>query len=81
MSSTAASAPAFSAEHARDCHRDGFVIARGLFSPAKISAHAAEAERVFARGDRKDSDNIRCRRSNQVETGECRLDYLDTFFR
>lgn len=58
-------------------HRDGFLTVRGVFSPAEITALSAEAERVFAREDLKDSDNLRCRWSNHYETGECRFDCFD----
>jgi hypothetical protein len=56
---------------------DGFVISRRLFSAAEALELQAEAARLFARTDLIDSDNIRCRWQNEVETGECRFDCFD----
>jgi ectoine hydroxylase-related dioxygenase (phytanoyl-CoA dioxygenase family) len=58
-------------------HRDGFTIVRSMFSRAEIAEMALEAERLFQRNDLIDSDNIRCRWQNHVETGECRFDCFD----
>ncbi len=56
---------------------DGFLKLHGVFARDEIAALAVEAERVFAREDLKDSDNIRCRWSNHFETDECRFDCFD----
>ena len=77
MNPTLSPARAISAEQIGAYHRDGFVVSRGLFPREEIAALAAEAERVFAREELKDSDNIRCRWSNHFETGECRFDCFD----
>lgn len=72
-----ASVNPLSAEQVSAYHRDGFVVARGLFAHDELDALAVEAGRVFGRDDLKDSDNIRCRWSNHFETGECRFDCFD----
>jgi hypothetical protein len=56
---------------------DGFIIARGVFSADEIASLDAEANRVFALNDLKDTNNIRCRWSDDVETKECRFDCFD----
>src|SRR5262245_61863042 len=56
---------------------DGFTIARGVFGASEIAELDAEAVRLFARKDLIDSDNIRCRWSNNADTGECRFDCFD----
>ena len=56
---------------------DGFIIERGLFSADEIASLDAEANRVFALNDLKDTNNIRCRWSDDVETKECRFDCFD----
>ena len=56
---------------------DGFVIVRGLFSPAEIAEASAEADRLFARRDLIDSKNLRCRWQNHYQSGECRFDAFD----
>ena len=39
---------------------DGFIIVRGVFSPDEVTALDAEANRVFALNELKDTNNIRC---------------------
>ncbi len=68
---------ALNAESQQQYHRDGYVIVRGMFPNEEVAALAAEAERLFRRKDLIDSDNIRCRWQNHVETGECRFDCFD----
>lgn len=58
-------------------HEDGFITLRGIFAPDEMAALRAEADRLFARADLIDSDNLRCRWQNHVETGECRFDCFD----
>jgi hypothetical protein len=53
------------------------VTLREVFSAEEMNALRNEAERLFARSDLIDSDNIRCRWQNQVDTGECRFDCFD----
>jgi len=77
MSSTTISTAPLTAEQISAYQRDGFVIARGLLPREEVAALSAEAERVFAREDLKDSDNLRCRWSNHFETNECRFDCFD----
>ncbi len=61
----------------RQYHADGFLTVRGVFAPDEIHALAVEADRLFQRQELIDSDNIRCRWQNDVETGECRFDCFD----
>jgi 2-aminoethylphosphonate dioxygenase len=56
---------------------DGFLIVRGVFSPERIAELDAEAQRLLGRTDLIDTNNIRCRWQNHVETGECRFDCFD----
>jgi hypothetical protein len=56
---------------------DGFLVLRGVFRADEIGELAAEAERLFARTELIDKDNIRCRWQNHVETEECRFDCFD----
>src|SRR4051794_27936419 len=58
-------------------HENGFMTLSGLFSSDEIAALRTEADRLFQRTDLIDSDNIRCRWQNHVETGECRFDCFD----
>jgi ectoine hydroxylase-related dioxygenase (phytanoyl-CoA dioxygenase family) len=58
-------------------HRDGFLAIRNVFDAQEIAELRAEADRLFQRKDLIDSDNIRCRWQNHVETGECRFDCFD----
>jgi 2-aminoethylphosphonate dioxygenase len=58
-------------------HEDGFMTVRGLFAPDEMAALRAEADHLFARTDLIDSDNVRCRWQNHVDTGECRFDCFD----
>jgi ectoine hydroxylase-related dioxygenase (phytanoyl-CoA dioxygenase family) len=57
--------------------RDGFVIVRGLLEAREIDELREEAGRLMQRKDLIDSDNIRCRWQNHVDTGECRFDCFD----
>jgi 2-aminoethylphosphonate dioxygenase len=70
-------ADALSREHQAQYRRDGFVKVPAVFSPGEVSELQKEADRVFQRTELIDSDNIRCRWQNHVETGECRLDCFD----
>ena len=60
-----------------DYRRDGYLIARGLFSRDEISVLSAEANRVLARQDLIDFNNLRCRWLNHFQTEECRFDCSD----
>jgi 2-aminoethylphosphonate dioxygenase len=56
---------------------DGFAIFRSVFTSEEILALDAEASRLFQRSDLIDTDNIRCRWQNHVQTRECRFDCFD----
>ena len=58
-------------------HADGFLVVRQVFSPERIAELDAEASGSSARADLIDTNNIRCRWQNHVETGECRFDCFD----
>ena len=58
-------------------HANGFMTLPGLFAADEITALRTEADRLFQLTDLIDSDNIRCRWQNHVETGECRFDCFD----
>jgi hypothetical protein len=71
------STPTVRAEPKEQYQRDGFLILRGLFNAREISELSEDAGRLLQRKDLIDSDNIRCRWQNHVETGECRFDCFD----
>ena len=56
---------------------DGFVVVRQVFSADRIAELDAEATRMLGRTELIDSDNIRCRWQNHVDSGECRFDCFD----
>lgn len=58
-------------------HADGFLLVRQVFSAERIAELDVEAQRLQARTDLIDTNNIRCRWQNHVETGECRFDCFD----
>ena len=60
-----------------DYRRDGYLIARGLFSRDEISVLSAEANRVLARQDLIDFNNLLCRWLNHFQTEECRFACFD----
>jgi hypothetical protein len=60
-----------------DYRAEGFVAVRGVFASAEVAELDAEAVQLLQRTDLMDSDNIRCRWQNCVETGECRFDCFD----
>lgn len=41
--------------------RDGYVVVRGVFSPAEMAVAATEAERLYGRDDRRGANDVRCR--------------------
>jgi hypothetical protein len=57
--------------------RDGYLLLRGVFSPAEISALDAEADRLLKRRDLIDSANMRCRWQNHFATDECLFECFD----
>ena len=56
---------------------DGYLVVRQVFSADQIAELDAEADRLRQRTDLIDTNNIRCRWQNDVETGECRFDCFD----
>lgn len=62
----------------RDAYaRDGFLIVRGVFSPAEMAVASMEAKRLLGRDDLKDTNNIRCRWKDHAGTGECLFECFD----
>lgn len=57
--------------------RDGYVVIHELISPDELSPLLAESERLLARRDLIDINNLRCRWQGHCETGECRFDGFD----
>jgi 2-aminoethylphosphonate dioxygenase len=76
---TTTTPPSLRPSEAQICqyHDDGFLVLRGVFSAEEAGELAAEAERLFARTELIEINNIRCRWQNHVETGECRFDCFD----
>jgi 2-aminoethylphosphonate dioxygenase len=70
-------AAAIDASQIAQYHSDGFVVVRQVFARDRIAELEAEAVRLQGRADLIDSDNIRCRWQNHVDTGECRFDCFD----
>jgi ectoine hydroxylase-related dioxygenase (phytanoyl-CoA dioxygenase family) len=60
-----------------DYHRDGFLILRGVFDEDEVASLASEAETLLTRKELMNTQNIRCRWQNHVETGECTFDCFD----
>ena len=77
MTATASAIDGLADAQIRQYHADGFLTVRRVLTDPEIDELAAEAGRVFAREDLKDSDNIRCRWSNHFQTDECRFDCFD----
>ena len=66
-----------SSDPVRDYHQNGFGIVRGLFSPEEIAALDDEAHRLVKRTDLIDTNNLRCRWQDDVDTGACVFDAFD----
>lgn len=64
-------------EQIANYHATGFFIVRSVFSTEEVAGLDAEAVRLAQRTDLIDSENIRCRWQNCVDTGECRFDCFD----
>lgn len=58
-------------------HADGFLVARRVFAPDRVAELATEADRLQGLVELIDTNNIRCRWQNHVDTGECRFDCFD----
>src|SRR5262245_10067242 len=55
----------------------GYVVVRSVFTGPEAAVMCREADRLLARTELIDTDNIRCRWQNHCETGECRFDCFD----
>jgi hypothetical protein len=56
---------------------DGFLVVRGLFSPAEMALVSMEAERLLGRTDLVDTKNIRCRWKDHIGTSACLFECFD----
>jgi 2-aminoethylphosphonate dioxygenase len=74
---TSASTPNLSEAQLRQYRADGYLVVRGVFQAAEIAALEAEAERLGARSELIDTNNIRCRWRDDHRTGACRFDCFD----
>lgn len=66
-----------SAALCQDYRRDGFLVARSLFTREEIDAARTEAELLRQRQDLIHKDNLRCRWQTNVVTGECQFETFD----
>jgi len=57
-------------------HRDGFLIVPGVFAAESLELQS-EARRLLTLTALMESNNLRCRWQNHIETGECRFDCFD----
>lgn len=58
-------------------HETGYLVLRGVFDAAEMAMLADEVEALWQRQELIDTQNIRCRWQDHVETGECRFDCFD----
>lgn len=56
---------------------DGFVVLPEVFCAAEIAELEAESRRLVERKELIDSNNIRCRWQNHIETGQCLFECFD----
>jgi 2-aminoethylphosphonate dioxygenase len=61
----------------RKYHADGFGVLRGVFSESEIAALDAESSQLLKRVDLIETNNLRCRWQNDVETSACVFDAFD----
>jgi len=66
-----------STTHVRLYHDEGFVIVRGLFNSLEMEALRMESDTLLERAELMDTQNIRCRWQDHIETGECMFDCFD----
>lgn len=69
--------PAIAREEIDHYHEDGFLIVREVFTPDEVAALAAEADTLVGRKELIDTQNIRCRWQDHVETKQCTFDCFD----
>ena len=74
---TATTGSALTPEQVAGYRETGFLIVRKVFTREEIAALERDAQRLAARAELIDSDNIRCRWQNHAATGECRFDCFD----
>ncbi len=69
--------PALSLTDREVFREQGFLVVRGMFAPAEMAMVSMEAERLLGQDHLKDTNNIRCRWQNHIETGECLFETFD----
>lgn len=68
---------ALTPEQIASYYTNGLLILRRIFSEDEVDSVQEAAEQLMLRTDLIDSDNIRCRWQNEIDTGECRFDCFD----
>lgn len=61
----------------RQYDQDGFLILRGFFPEAEITAAGTEADGLLRRTELIHTDNLRCRWQTHVDTAECIFETFD----
>src|SRR6476660_3807877 len=56
---------------------NGYLVLRNVFAATDIAELETECRRLLERQDLIDSNNIRCRWQNHVETGQCLFECFD----
>jgi ectoine hydroxylase-related dioxygenase (phytanoyl-CoA dioxygenase family) len=77
MSSAAIAGNRLFEQAAHEFHAEGFCVLREFFSAEDIAALDADATLLLERRDLMDTNNIRCRWQDDVETGACVFDAFD----
>jgi ectoine hydroxylase-related dioxygenase (phytanoyl-CoA dioxygenase family) len=72
-----AHAPALARAEIDRYHDEGYLVVREVFTPDEVALLAAEAEALYQRKDLIDTQNIRCRWQDHVETKQCMFDCFD----
>jgi ectoine hydroxylase-related dioxygenase (phytanoyl-CoA dioxygenase family) len=77
MSAVLSTPKTLAAEQVEAYERDGFLVLRSVFNAEEIAMLAAECDTLVNRQELIDTQNIRCRWQNHVETRECTFDCFD----
>src|SRR6185295_2665142 len=77
MSATTNSTTSLTPEDRARYAADGYLVVRGVFAADEMAALREEADRLFARTDLINVDNLRCRWQDHVDTGECLFECFD----
>jgi len=77
MPATTAAPSVLTPAQLNDYEQNGFLIVREVFSKFEMSLLAIEADRLLDMTHLMDTNNIRCRWQNHVESNECQFDAFD----